>query len=650
MPANQNPTSIRAVFGALFLALWLAALDQTVVSTALPTMAGDLGGLGFLSWVVTAYLLTSTVAGPLYGKFGDLYGRKVVLQVAIAIFLVGSALCGIARDMLQLIAFRALAGLGGGGLIVITIAVIGDLIPPRERGRYQGFFGAVFGVATIVGPLVGGFLVEHLSWRWIFYINLPTGILALVVIAAVLPARSTRHQHEIDYTGALLLTAALSAVILFTGLGGTAFPWTSPVILGLIAASVAATAAFIAVERRAREPILPMTLFRNRNFAVASSVGLIVGLSLFGAVTFLPIYLQVVKGVSPATSGLLLTPMMLGMLVTSVISGRLISRFGRYKLFPILGTATMTFGLGALSLLSLESDDWQTAIDALWLGLGMGMVMQVLIIAVQNSVDYKHLGVATSGTMLFRSLGGALGVALFGAIFANRLHAQLAGPGMEFLATVIPSAVRGLPPNLHEEYITAVMAALRPVFVAAACTSALGFLLAWLLHEHPLREGAPAEGMGESFAMPRDATSLQELERIVTLLVAHENRWRVYADLARRAAIDLPPPELWMLARLGEREPMTLHSLSTELKIPEAALASPLDALCERGIAEKAANGELRLTPAGLAMRDRAVAARRKGLADMLARWQPEQHPDVLALIERMAQALTSDLPTPKVA
>jgi EmrB/QacA subfamily drug resistance transporter len=635
MPANQNPTSIRAIFGALFLALWLAALDQTVVSTALPTMAGDLGGLGFLSWVVTAYLLTSTVAGPLYGKFGDLYGRKVVLQVAIVVFLVGSALCGIARDMLQLIAFRALAGLGGGGLIVITIAVIGDLIPPRERGRYQGFFGAVFGVATIVGPLVGGFLVEHLSWRWIFYINLPTGILALVVIAAVLPARSTRHQHQIDYAGALLLTAALSAVILFTGLGGTAFPWTSPVILGLIAASVAATAAFIAVERRAREPILPMALFRNRNFAVASSVGLIVGLSLFGAVTFLPIYLQVVKGVSPATSGLLLMPMMLGMLVTSVISGRLISRFGRYKLFPILGTATMTFGLGALSLLSLESDDWQTAIDALWLGLGMGMVMQVLIIAVQNSVDYKHLGVATSGTMLFRSLGGALGVALFGAIFANRLHAQLAGPGMEFLATVIPSAVRGLPPNLHEEYITAVMAALRPVFVAAACTSALGFVLAWLLHEHPLREGAPA---------------LQELERIVTLLVARENRWRVYADLARRAAIDLPAPELWMLARLGEREPMTLGSLSAELKISESALASPLDALCERGIAEKAANGELRLTPAGLAMRDRVVAARRKGLADTLARWQPEQHPDVLALIERMAQALTSDLPTPKAA
>jgi MFS family permease len=357
-----------------------------------------------------------------------------------------------------------------------------------------------------------------------------------------------------------------------------------------------------------------------------------------------------VKGVSPSTSGLMLMPMMLGMLVTSIISGRLISRFGRYKLFPIIGTATMTFGLGALSLLSIESSPWHTAIDALWLGLGMGMVMQVLIIAVQNSVDYKHLGVATSGTMLFRSLGGALGVAMFGAIFANGLHAQLAGPGMEFLSTVLPSAVRGLPPSLHLEYITAVMAALQPVFLAAAVVSAFGFALAWLLHESPLREGGAPEGMGESFAMPRDATSLEELERIVTVLVAHENRWRVYADLARRVGIDLPPPELWMLARLGEREPMTLASLSAELKIPEQQLKPPLDALCDRGIAEKRTDGPLRLTPAGIALRDRVVAARRQGLADMLARWKPEQHPDVLALIERMAQALTGDLPAPKAA
>jgi DNA-binding MarR family transcriptional regulator len=312
----------------------------------------------------------------------------------------------------------------------------------------------------------------------------------------------------------------------------------------------------------------------------------------------------------------------------------------------------MTFGLAMLSLLSVESNVWMTALDALWLGLGMGMVMQVLIVAVQNSVDYEHLGVATSGTMLFRSLGGALGVAVFGAILSNSLHARLAGPGMDFLTSVVPAAVQGLPPSLHEEYVGAVMAALRPVFLAATGVSFLGFVLTWFLRETPLRDRASAEGvgegLGETFAMPRDASSLQELERIVALVLARENRWRVYADLARRAAIDLPAPELWMLARLGEREPITIASLSAELTIPQEQLADPIDALCGRGIVEKSASGQLLLTATGVEMRDRAVAARRKGLADMLTRWKPEQHPDVLALIERMAQALASDLPAPE--
>jgi EmrB/QacA subfamily drug resistance transporter len=650
MPPPQNSASIRAVFGALFLALLLAALDQTIVSTALPTMVGDLGGLKYLSWVVTSYLLTSTVVGPLYGKFGDLYGRKIVLQVAVAMFLLGSALCGIAQNMLQLILFRALQGIGGGGLMVVTIAVIGDVIPPRERGRYQGFFGIVFAFATVVGPLLGGFFVDHLSWRWIFLINLPLAVLAMIVIGLVLPAPTTRRRHHVDYAGAITLTAALSAVILFTGLGGTTFAWSSPVIIGLIAASLVCAGAFIVIERRAREPVLPLSLFAGRNFAVASAVGLIVGLSMFGAVTFLPVYLQVVKGVSPSVSGLMLMPLMFGMLITSVISGRLISRFGRYKLFPILGTGIMTLGLGLLAMLSIESHEWQPALDALWVGLGMGMVMQVLVLAVQNSVPYEQLGVATSGTMLFRALGGALGVALCGAIFANQLHAQLAGPGMEFLETAIPAAVKGLPPMLREEYITAVMAALRPVFVTAVAISAFGFVLAFLLHEIPLREGAAGEGVGESFAMPRDATSLEELELIVTRLIAHEHRWRAYADLARRAKLDLPAPELWMLARLGEREPMTLASLSFELKTPQGALEAPVNALRARGIVRESETGYLVLTATGEAMRDRVVAARRQGITDMLARWQPEQHPEVLALIERYSQALTRDLPAPKAA
>jgi EmrB/QacA subfamily drug resistance transporter len=653
IPEPARDQSIWAIMGALFLALLLAALDQTIVSTALPTIVSELGGLVHLSWVVTAYLLSSTVVLPLYGKFGDLYGRKVVLQTAIVIFLIGSALCGLAQNMMQLIIFRAVQGIGGGGLIVTTIAVIGDVIAPRERGRYQGLFGAVFGFATIVGPLLGGFFVDNLSWRWIFYINLPVGVLAFIVIAAVLHTPTVRRSHVIDVPGAVLLSIAPTAIILFTSLGGTTFPWGSPVMLGMISVGVIGLLAFIAVEARASEPILPLDLFGSRTFAITTGVGLIVGLSLFGSVTYLPIYLQVVKGESPTASGLQLMPMMLGMLVTSVVSGRLITRWGRYKPFPIAGTAIMTVGLFLLSRLSEDLPVWQTSVDALVLGFGLGMVMQVLVLAVQNSVDYEYLGVATSGTTLFRSIGGALGVALFGAIFANELNALLAAvlpPGTPFPSASNPTSLAALPPELRAQYIAAVMAALRPVFLVACGVAAVGFVLTLMLREIPLRGMAPAEGLGESFAMPRDATSLQELERIVTVLVAHENRWRVYADLAQRAKLDLPAPELWMLARLGEREPLTAESLSAELNVPWRDLDVPFNGLCARGIAEKTAAGVLRLTPAGIAMRDRVLAARRQGLEDLLARWEPDKHPDVLAMLNRMVETLVRDLPVPEAS
>jgi EmrB/QacA subfamily drug resistance transporter len=432
--------------------------------------------------------------GPLYGKLGDLYGRKILLQAAIVIFLVGSALCGISQNMTELIVFRALQGLGGGGLFVITIAVVGDIIPPRDRGRYQGFFGAVFGVSTVVGPLLGGFFVDNLSWRWIFYVNLPIGIAACVVIGVVFHARTTDGRPSIDYLGAVVLAGALSSIVLFTSLGGTTYAWGSAPILVMMAAGAVLLVAFPFVEARAAEPILPLVLFRNRTFAVASAIGFVVGLALFGSITYLPLYLQIVKGQSPTHSGLQLTPMMAGLLVTSILSGNLISRTGRYRLFPIAGTAVMTVAIALLAQLGVGTSAWVATADMVILGLGLGMVMQVLVLAVQNAVEHRFLGVATAGSTLFRQVGGSIGVAAFGAIFANRLGDQLANrvPAGAHVPTVAsPSVIRSLPPALHAPFVAAFAVSLKPVFTTAAGISLVAFLLTWLLREVPLRTTGP---------------------------------------------------------------------------------------------------------------------------------------------------------------
>jgi EmrB/QacA subfamily drug resistance transporter len=646
-PATQQQR-VRVIFGALILVFLLAALDQTIVSTALPTIVGDLGGLQHLSWVVTAYLLASTVSGPLYGKFGDLYGRKIVLQTAIVIFLIGSALCGLSQNMAELIAFRALQGLGAGGLIVTAIAVVGDVIPPRDRGRYQGIFGAVFGVATIIGPLLGGFFVDHLSWRWIFYVNLPVGAVAFMVIGAVFHATTATRQRRIDYLGAALLAASLSSVVLFTSLGGTTWAWNSPEIYALIVISIVSTVGFLVAEARAAEPILPLSLFRNRTFAVTSAVGFVVGLALFGAVTYLPVYLQIVKGVSPTRSGLQLTPLMLGLLITSILSGQLISRWGKYRIFPIIGTAIVTLGMALLSRLGIDTSLWVVVVDMIVLGLGLGMVMQVLVLAVQNSVDYRMLGVATSGSTMFRQIGGSIGVSLFGAIFTNRLHTELAQwlPNAHLPTTTTPAIIRALPPTIRDPYVHALTAALSPVFLTAAIICSFSFLFALLIPEVPLRKTSSAEGIGETFATPRDADSAAELERVLSVIARREERWGAYEKLAARASVDLDPEETWTLARLAEHAPASAESLASATAVDRDRVERSLRELVARGLVV-GADGTFDLSPSGRRTWDALVSVRRATLEELVRDWSPEDHQQLQGVLDRLARSLASEMPSP---
>jgi EmrB/QacA subfamily drug resistance transporter len=510
-PGPLSRRQLRIVFGGLMLGMLLAALDQTIVATALPTIVGDLGGLNHLPWVVTAYLLTSTAVTPLWGKLSDLFGRRGTFQAAIAIFLAGSMLSGLSQNMGELIAFRAVQGLGGGGLMALALAIVGDLVSPRERGRYQGYFGAVFALASVGGPLLGGFFTDQLSWRWIFYVNLPLGIAALVVTTVVLRIPFRRRRRRIDYLGSLLLVAAVSCVVTATTWGGTTFPWGSVQIIGLAVAAVVFLVLFVAWEARASEPILPLHLFRNPIFTVASAITFLLGLALFGAVVYLPEYLQVVQGASAISSGLQLIPLTLGIVIASAGSGQLVSRIGRYKVFPIVGATLLTIGFWLFSHIQVGTS---TAVLSGWMlvvGLGIGCIMQIAVLAVQNAVAYRDLGTATSATVFFRLLGGSFGTALFGAILVNGLQHNLAmllpggAAGRAHLDVGslqgAPQQLRALPGPVLHALLEAFARSYQVVYRWAIPFAVATLLLTLVLREAPLRTTAHV-GRGEEEATP----------------------------------------------------------------------------------------------------------------------------------------------------
>jgi EmrB/QacA subfamily drug resistance transporter len=487
------------VLPGLIIAMLLAQLDNMVVGTAMPRIVGELGGVQHLSWVVTAYVLATTVSTPLYGKLGDLYGRKNLFVFAIAVFLAGSVLSGLSQSMAELIAFRAIQGLGAGGLIVGVMAIVGDLVPPRERGKFQGYFVAVMAVAMIGGPLLGGVLTDHLSWRWVFYINLPLGIVALILVVTTLHLPKRTSEHHIDYLGAALLSAGITAVVLVTTWGGTQYAWGSATILALALGGVAALVAFLVVEARAAEPVLPLRLFRDRNFSATSGIAFVSGFALFGAITFLPLFLQIAQGASATNSGALLIPLMLGAMGSSLVAGQLISRTGRYRALPILGGAAMTAGMFGFSLLDEGTSRLVSTGYMIVLGVGLGLLMQVTTLIAQNSVEPKDMGVASSTSMFFRTIGGSFGVSLFGAIFNSRLRGSLGGAATGGLD---PAKVGTLPAAARATVAHAVSHATQGVFLYAAAVALLAFVLAWAIRTVPLRGAAP------TMPAPREDTEL----------------------------------------------------------------------------------------------------------------------------------------------
>jgi EmrB/QacA subfamily drug resistance transporter len=615
--AMLSPRRRNYIFVAVLLGMLLAALDQTIVATALPTVVADLGGAGHQAWVVTSYLLASTIVTAVVGKLGDLFGRKVVFQAAILFFLAGSVLCGLAGSMSMLVAARALQGIGGGAIMVTAMAVIGEVIPLRDRGRYQGALGAVFGVTTVIGPLLGGFFTDHLSWRWAFWINVPVAIVVLIVGALAIPALAKSTKPRIDYLGILFVGLGASGLTLATSWGGGEYAWNSPVIIGLFLTSAAALAVFVWVELRAADPVLPIRLFRSPVFTVCCILSFIVGFAMLGALTFMPTFMQFVDGVSATTSGLRTLPMVAGLLITSIGSGQIVGRTGRYKIFPIVGTALMAVGFLLLSRMGADTSVLLQSVYLFILGTGIGLCMQVLVLVVQNTSSFEDLGVATSGVTFFRTIGSAFGAAIFGSLFANFLAARigpaLAASGAPPAAAQSPKALHALSPEMAAPIIDAYAGALDKVFLCAVPIAVLGFIVALFLKEIPLREidAVSASDLGEGFGMPSTESPEKILEVAVGRMFRDSPELRL-RYLAGRSGCELDVARLWGLVQIYRFSQVfgsaRLSDIAERLRVPLEVLEPTFEHLVSSGYALRTGD-QLWLTQAGARQVDAVSAA-----------------------------------------